>query len=185
MNDRSPGETFVTLPARRLGQGEVNLHVAAAETETFAGFGNGGRHICRIEQAPVELRGRDVADDRTSGSDGVAAREPDSGRTTSLDENPLHVLTGFADATVISDQARERVDEPCAAPTWNRHAPGLDREGDHAGHEPRRGCIGAESRVENPRREQAVRALGAERRRQPVSAALDDLGPEPREPAAP
>ena len=84
MNDRGLVETFVALPARRLRQGEVNLHVAAAEAETFAGFGNLGRNIGRIEQAPVELRGRDVADDCTLGSDGVAAYEPDSGRTTAL-----------------------------------------------------------------------------------------------------
>ena len=73
MDDRGLAETLVTLPARRLRQGEVNLHVAAAEAETLARCGDLGRNVGRIEQAPVELRRRDVADDRTLGSDDVAA----------------------------------------------------------------------------------------------------------------
>src|SRR5438034_222086 len=45
MNDRGLAETFVTLPVRPLRQGEVNLHVAAAEAEALGGFGNLGRNI--------------------------------------------------------------------------------------------------------------------------------------------
>ena len=178
MNDRGLAETLVTLPARRLRQGEVNLHVAAAEAETLGGLGDPGRNIDRIEQPPVELRRCDVADDCTLRTDGVAAYEPYSGRTTRLDENSLNVPAGLANAAVISNQAHERIDEPRAAAAGNRHAAGFDRERDHAGHESRRGGIGPESCVEDPRREEPVRTLRAKCRRQPVPAAQDDLGAE-------
>src|SRR5207247_9234372 len=119
MNGAGLAETFVTLPVRPLRQGEVNLHVAAAEAEALGGFGNLGRNIGAIEQAPVELRRRDVADDCTLGSDRVAVDQPDSGGTTAFDENSLHVTVGLANATVISDQADERIDEPRAAAARN------------------------------------------------------------------
>src|SRR5439155_9905860 len=104
----------------------------------------------------------------------------DSGRTIALDENSLDVLAGLANAAVILDQANQRIDESRTAAAWNRHAAAFDREGDHACHESRRGGIRAESRVQNPRRQEPMRAFRAECRRQPVPAALDDLGAELR-----
>src|SRR6185312_16136111 len=98
----------------------------------------------------VELRRCDVADDCSVRTDGVAAYQPYSGRTTRLDEDSLNVTVGLANAAVISDQAHERIDQPRAAAARNRHAARFDRERDHTGHEPRRGGIGTESRVEDP-----------------------------------
>src|SRR6266511_1399717 len=184
MHDRGLAETFVTFPPRRLRQGEVNLHVAAAETETSRSLGYPGRNISGIAQALVGLRGRDAADDCTLGSGGVAADKPDSGGTTAFDENSLHVMAGLADPTVISHQADERIDEPRAAAARNRHAAGFDREGDHAGHESRRGPIGSESRVENPRRQEPVRGLRPERRPEQPGLADDDVRVGGRETAA-
>ena len=92
--------------------------------------------------------------------------------------------SGLAGAAVILDQPDERVDEARAAAARNRHAAGLDRERDHPGHEPGRGRVRPEAGVEHPRREQPVRALGAEGRRQPVAAALHELAAELRQTAA-
>src|SRR6185312_14745179 len=104
----------------------------------------------------VELRRCDVADDCSVRTDGVAAYEPYSGRTTRLDDYSLNVTVGLANAAVISNQAHERIDKSRAAATGNRHAAGFDRESDHASHESRRGGIGPESRVEDPRRQEPV-----------------------------
>src|SRR6185295_1187320 len=60
MNDRGLAETLVTLPAWRLRQGKMNLHVGAPVAETPRGLGDPGRNIHRIEQPPVELRRCDV-----------------------------------------------------------------------------------------------------------------------------
>src|SRR6266851_7900935 len=109
MNDRSLAETLVALPAGRLRQGEVNLHLGAAEAKAFPRFGNVGRDIGRIKQAAVELGGSHVADDGPLVFDRVAGCEPDSRRTTALDENAHHVPAGLAIAAVILDQADERI----------------------------------------------------------------------------
>ena len=47
--DRRLAEPVVAIPARPLGQGEVDLHLRAAETKPFARLGNIGRHMGRIE----------------------------------------------------------------------------------------------------------------------------------------
>ena len=79
---------------------------------------------------------------------------------------------------MIADQPDERVGELRAAAAGHRHAALLDGDGDHLRHEPRRRRVGAEARVQDPRREQAVRALRRERRLEPVAARLQQLAGE-------
>src|SRR3984893_4062513 len=185
MNDRRPAEAIVAVPARPLGQGEVDLHLGAAEAEPLPRFGNIRRSVGRFQQAYIQLRRGDVADDGAFGSGGAPSLEPHSRGASSLDENSLYVGAGLADSTVILDEANERIDETRTTTARNRHTPGFDRERDHAGHESRRSRIRPEPRMEDPRRQEPVRALRLERGRQPVSAALHDLGAELGETAAP
>src|SRR6266568_992559 len=101
MHDGGLGEAIVAVPPRRLRQRKVDLHLGAAEAKPLPRFGNVRRNLGGVEQAPVELRRRDVADDCTLGSGGVTPGEPDSERTTALDENALHVPAGLANAALI------------------------------------------------------------------------------------
>ena len=75
------------------------------------------------------------------------------------------------------------VDELHAAALRHRHPAELERAGDHLGHEPRHRLVGAEPGVQHPRREQAVRLLVRERRRQPVAGGEERVARELDEPA--
>ena len=61
MDDSGLPQPLVALPARRLGEGEVDLHVTAAVPEPAAAVCDRGRHVT-FEQASVELSRRHVRD---------------------------------------------------------------------------------------------------------------------------
>src|SRR5205085_4714712 len=112
VDDRGLSEPLVAVPARRLGEGEVDLHLRAAVAEG---------HLRSPEEALVELRRRDVRDDRARGADLVSVFEPDSGGGAVPDEHPLDIAPGLTEAAVIADQRDERVDEPRPAAARDRH----------------------------------------------------------------
>ena len=49
VNDRGAAEAVVAVPARRLRECEVNLHLGAAETEALSGSTDLGRHVAGLE----------------------------------------------------------------------------------------------------------------------------------------
>ena len=78
VDDRGAREALVAVPARRLGEREVDLHLRAAEAEAPAGFRD--RRPRRLEQPPVELRRRHVAITARRGADLLAVAEPHARR---------------------------------------------------------------------------------------------------------
>ena len=79
--------------------------------------------------------------------------------------------------------AGQRLDEPDAAAARHGHAAELDRAGDDLRHEPRDRLLGPEAGVQHPGREQPVRALGLERRAEPVARAHERAAREREQPA--
>ena len=185
VHDRRLPEPLVALPARRLGEREVDLHLGAAVAEAPAALG--GRPADHaVEQPSVQLRRRHVRDHRARRADLLAAGEPHACRAALAHEHALDVAPGLAGAAVILDQPHERVHEPRAAAARDRHAALLDREADHLRHEPGGGRVGPEPGVQHPRREQPVRPLGRERLGQPVAAGGEHVAGEldrPRRPS--
>ena len=88
---------------------------------------------------------------------------------------PLDVLPRLADAAPVANQLHQRVRELRAPAARDRHAAFLHRHRDHLRHEPRRRRIRPEPRVQDPRRQDGVRALRRERRFEPVAARLQKL----------
>ena len=111
------------------------------------------------EQPAVELGRRHVRDHGAVGRDRLAVGRADTGRPAVRDQDRLDLRPGLAVAAVVADQRDERLGELRAAAARHRHPALLDRDRDHLGHEARRRRVGAEARVEHPRREQAVGAL--------------------------
>ena len=184
MDDRGAPEAVVPVPARRLRECEVNLHLGAAETEALSGFADLGRDVAGPEQTSVQLGRCHVADDSTSGVENTSVRQTHAGRTAAGDDDALDVLARLARAAVILDQPDERVHEARTTAARDGHPAGLDCERDHPGHEPGRGGVRPEAGVEHPRGEQPVRAFGAEGGRQPVAAALHEVPAEFRQTSA-
>ena len=122
VHDRGAAEPLVALPARRLRQREVDLHLRAAVAEPLR------RDSDRVvEQPPVELRRRHVADHRPRGADRLAAygAHADGAVRSTAPPRPRRRLEA---AAVLADQRRERVGEPCAAAARDRHAALLHRD---------------------------------------------------------
>src|SRR6266576_5254739 len=110
MDDGGLIEPVVAVPPRRLRQREVNLHLGAAEAKTFRRFGDVRRSVGGTKQASVELRRRHVADDGSIGPGGTAGGESHSGGASTSDDDLFDLGAGLADATVIFDEADERID---------------------------------------------------------------------------
>ncbi len=178
MHDRRPAEPLVAVPARGLGQGEVDLHLGAPVAEAARGLDDGLRHLCLVEQPLVQLRRRHVGDHRSLGRDDLAAGEPDADRAARAHEHALDVLPGLADTVAVADQAHERLREHRAATARHRHPALLHSHCDHLRHEAGGRRVGAEAGVQHPRREQPVRPLRRERLLEPVAARLEQLAGE-------
>ena len=88
-------------------------------------------------------------------------------------------------AARVADDSGEPVDEHDAATFRHRHAAELERAGDHLGHEAGRRLVGAEARVQDPRREEAVRGVRLERVAEPVAAGRRAPSADELEQAAP
>ena len=161
----------------------MDLHLGAAVPELPAALGDRRRRLT-FEQAPVELRRRHVRDHGAAGRDGFAAGEPDADRLAVAYENALDVPARFANPPVVADQLHERIGQPRAAAARDRHPALLNRHGDHLRHEPRQRRVWPEPRVQHPRREQPVRALGGEGGRKPVAARRQRVPRELCKPAA-
>ena len=101
MDDRRLPETRVPLPARRLGEREVDLHLGAAVAEALCQL------LVAVDQAAVELGRRDVGDHRARSRDLLAAGEADTGRLPIAYQHALDVAAGLAGAAVILDQPHE------------------------------------------------------------------------------
>ena len=50
VDDRRPAESLVTLPARRLGEREMDLHLGAAVAEAARLLGHGRRHLALVDR---------------------------------------------------------------------------------------------------------------------------------------
>ena len=155
VDDRGPREALRVgaFPARRLVEGEVDLHPGAAVAIALRGRVDVLRGVARAEEAAVELGRGDSGDDGAGRGHGFAVGQDDTRRTTRRDRDPFHARSCPELSAGIANDPGERVDEPHAAADRHGHAPELDRAGDHLGHEPRDGVLGAETRVQHPRGE--------------------------------
>ena len=86
-------------------------------------------------------------------------------------------------AARVADDPGERVDESDTAADRDRHAAELDRARDHLRHEPRDGALGAEPRVQHPRRQEAAGLVRCERPGRPVPAGRERVAGELQGPA--
>ena len=157
VDDRRAEQALVPLPVGPLGERVVDLHARAPEAVPAPGLGLRRRDDSDRDEPAVELVRRDVADDRAAGEHLAAEtsrtpRAPSSSTSTSADVRVRPRL-----AAGVADDSRERVDEHRAAAARHRHAAELERRRDDLAHEAGRGGVGAESRVEHPRRQQPVR----------------------------
>ena len=113
-----------------------------------------------------------------------AVRRPSRGRSTTIRSTSRPVSQR---AARVADDPGQRLDELDAAAARHRHSAELDRDADHLRHEPRRRRVGAETRVQHPRREQAAGALGVERLAQSSRGTLTSTLPvnstSPRRPS--
>ena len=133
VNERRPAEAVVALPARRLGEREVDLHLRPPEAKAARSRFDCGRQRHVSQQSAVQLRRQDVADDRPRG-ELVSVHGSNTARATVLDENSIHLAIRFEHAAVIVDQLHQRVDEPRAAAPRDRHPAQLDGDRDHLRH---------------------------------------------------
>ena len=155
------------LPARRLVEREMDLHLGAAVAESRRSLGDAGGHVGVAEQRAVKLGRRHVRDDGAGGRDDLSVCESHSGRPAVRDDDPLDVGVESHLAARVRDDPCERIDEADAAADGHRHAAELERGADHLGHEAGRRLIRAEPRVEHPRREDAVGRLRLRTSRRP------------------
>jgi hypothetical protein len=174
VDDRGAGEPLVALPVRRLGEREVDLHLAASvpETPRLAGRAVAG------EQVAVQLLRGDVGEDGPRRLDRLAVGDPHGSRPPTRDDDSIDPAFLLAGSAGVADDADERIDEPDPSPARDGHSPDLDRDSDHLGHEARGRIVGPEPGVEHPRREQSVRSFVLERLRRPVAAARQDVSGE-------
>ena len=169
VEERRACEALVAAPARQLVHGDVDLHLAAAVAEAQRPLANPGGCVALAEQTSIELRRRDAGQHGPRCCDRLAVREPDRRRRPLRDDDPLHLGLGAQFAAGIANDRRERVDEARAAALRYRHPAELERAGDHLGHESGHRLVGPEAGVQDPGREQAVRALVGERVVEPVA----------------
>ena len=148
VHDRRPREPLVALPARRLREREVDLHLGAAVAEAAARGGDGVRRVA--EQAAVELRRRDVRDHGARRADRLAVGGADADGGAVAHDDRLDLGARPARAAVVLDQPHERVGEARAAAARDRHAALLDGDRDHLRHEPGRRRVRAEARCGAP-----------------------------------
>src|SRR6476661_3266670 len=176
VDDRGSREPLVAVPARWLGERVVDLHLRAAVAEAPCALGHrlGNLHVG--EQPFVELGRRDARHDGALGLDRLAVGEAHAYSAARADERAFDVAVRLAGSPVVADELHERVRELRAAAAGYGHPALLHRDRDHLGHEAGRRLVGAETRVEHPRRKQAVRALRREGRLEPVPARLEYLG---------
>ena len=106
----------------------------------------------------------------TSHEANVAALGPGWERTVGEFMPNADLASGLDSSAGVAHDRSERVDKPDAATARHRHPAELDRDGDHLRHESRQRGIRADSRVQNPRREQSARPLVVERLGHPVAA---------------
>ena len=180
MDDRAAGKALglAALPARRLVERQVDLHLRAPVAEPRRRLGDGCRHVRAAEERPVELRWGDIGDDGPGRGNELAVREPHPGRPAVGDENLAHVRREPHLATRVGDDPGQRVDEAHSAADRYRHAAELQRGADHLRHEPGGRLLGTEACVQDPGSQNAVRGLGLERRRDPVAAADEGVARE-------
>ena len=152
-------------PLRQLVEREVDLHARAAVAEGLRGLPGrragprpraaaGRRAACGVTLAITAREAETISPSRQPHAVGAAAG----------DEHALDVGAGAQLAAVLAHDRRQRLDEAHAAAARHGHAAELDRAGDDLRHEARDGLLGPEARVQHPGREQAVGALGLERR---------------------
>ena len=142
-----------------LGEREVDLHLGAAVPEALGALPDRLRNAGAGEEPSVERLRKHVAEDGPRGSDGLTVDGLHADGAAVPDQHALHLGIGLADAAVVADQGHEGVDEPRPAAARDRHAAFLHGDGDHLGHEPGDGGVGAEPGVQDPGREQPVRSL--------------------------
>ena len=94
VDDRRLAEPLVALPARRLGEREVDLHLASGRSGTGARGGEPARRT--VEEPAVELGRRDVAITARSRRDRLAVRRAARRRAPVRDEHALDVAPGLA-----------------------------------------------------------------------------------------
>src|SRR3954453_10977993 len=139
MDDRRLPEPPVALPARRLREREVDLHLRAAVAEAAT------KLRVAVDEPAVELRRRHVRDHGPRRSDLLAVGGAHAHRLPVADDHPLDVAAGFARAPAVLDRAHEPPVEPRPATAWNRHPALLHRDTDHLGHEPEARVVGPEA----------------------------------------
>ena len=184
MEQRRAREPLVALPARPLVHRDVDLHLAAAVTEAARRVADVLRCVALPEQPAIQLRRRHAGEHGARGGDRLAVREPDGGRATLRDEDPLDVRLGPQLAACVADDRRQTLDELDAAALRHRHPSELEGAGDHLRHEARHRLVGTESRMQHPRRQQAAGALVLERLGQPVARGEQRVACELDQPAA-
>ena len=136
VHDRRPREPLVALPARRLGEREVDLHLGAAVAEPPPGRGDG---VVRVaEQRAVELGRGDVRDHGPRRLDGLAVGGADAGRprrprtSTESTSRPCGTRRRCPRSACTSASARR-----APPPLRHRHPALLDGDRDHLRHEAR------------------------------------------------
>ena len=108
VHDRRLAEPLVAVPARRLGEREVDLHLGAAVPEAASALAERRRDLDLGEEPLVQLRRRHVRDHRAARVDPLAVRQHDAGRAPRPDVDALDVAPGLARAAVVADQLHER-----------------------------------------------------------------------------
>ena len=154
VDDRGSRESLVSVPARRLGERVVDLHLGPAVAEAARTVAHRAGHVHIGEQTLVELGRRHARDDRLLRLDRLAVGEPHADRAARAHKHALDVAVGLADSAVVADQLHERVGELRAAAARHGHPALLHRDRDHLRHEARRRLVGAEAGVQHPRCEQ-------------------------------
>ncbi len=182
VDDRRPAEPLVARPPRRLGEREVDLHLASAVAEPAA----------PPRRRPVAAPGAARTAPAASRSRAPPAsprsprrRRSDAGRRGPTRRRPARPPARSRTRRPRPDDPGERLDQRDAAAARDRHPPELDRDADHLRHEPRRRRVGPEPGVQHPRREQPPRPLVVERLRSPVAARRSSDVPGELDKAAP
>ena len=176
VDQRGPAEPLVPLPARRIREREVDLHLRAPVAVAARRPRNARRRI--VEQPLVELRGRHIRKHGALRRHDVSSGEPDADGAPAPDEHLLDVAARLADAAAVTDQLHERLHESRPAAPGDRHPALLDGDADHLRHEAGARRVRPEARVQHPRREQPVDPLRLEGLPQPVAARDEHVAQE-------
>ena len=134
VDDRRPAEPRVAVPARRLREREVDLHLAPAVPEPLRFLRD--RPAGRPQQVSVQRLRRHR---RRAPPASPRSISPSAVRTpvarSALDDDLVDLPPGLACAARVADDPGQRLDQPDAAAARHRHPAELDRDADHLRHE--------------------------------------------------